>query len=281
MAITFPSTPVVGSSIYYSGRQWTYDGTSWNLSIGGTGQTRWSYQASGGETVISGNANIGTNVGNTLGYTVGNEEVYFNGVLLVRGSDYTAIDGATITLTSALLYGDVIDIIVYQSLTVSTGSGASALVKAKGDLSVGQIANLAGTLSVGSDGTVLVADSTATLGVSWQDYTITQLDDLHYLFDGIESRYYPTYQGSPVSISNPYRILLAINGIIQTVSLPEYVWQSPLSWDGFMVDSDGYISFSEVPPAGSTFWGRIEAGSNIAPTYTYPFKAVDLLLGAY
>jgi hypothetical protein len=282
MAITFPATPVVGSSIYYSGRQWTWDGTSWNLSIGGTGQVRWSYQASGGETVISGIANVGTNIGNTLGYTVGNEQVYFNGVLLVRGSDYTAYDGASITLTSALLYGDVVDIIVYQSLTVSTGGGgSSALVKAKGDLSVGQLPSLAATLSVGADGTILAADSSQTLGMGWQDYTVTPLDDIRYKFDGIESRYYPMYQGSVVTITNPYRLILSINGIIQTVSLPEYVWQSPLTWDGFMIDSEGYLSFSEVPPAGSTFWGVVNAGSNITPSYTYPFKAVDLLLGAY
>ena len=280
MAIQFPATPVVGSSIVYSGRQWTWDGTSWNLSIGGSGQIRWSYLASGGETSISGTANTGTNSGTTLGYTAGNEEVFYNGVLLVRGSDYTAVNGASLTLTFALLYGDVIDIVCYSALQVSTSSGSSALVKAKGDLSVGQIPSLAATLSVGADGTILAADSSQTLGMGWQDYTVTPLDDIRYKFDGIENRYYPMYQGSVVTITNPYRLMLSINGIIQTVGLPEYVWQSPLTWDGFMIDSEGYLSFSEVPPAGSTFWGVVNAGSNITPSYTYPFKAADILLGA-
>jgi hypothetical protein len=52
--------------------------------------------------------------------------------------------------------------------------------------------------------------------------------------------------------------------------------------DGFTIDSDGYIAFSEVPPAGATFSGKIVAGS---PTSTlnnrYPFRAADILLGAY
>jgi hypothetical protein len=100
-------------------------------------------------------------------------------------------------------------------------------------------------------------------------------------FDGIESRFQAKYQGVAQSVANPFRLLIAVNGIIQTVGTPEYVWQSMVNIDGYFVDSDGYISFSEVPPAGSTFDGRIEVG----PTTTninknYPFKALDILLGA-
>jgi hypothetical protein len=100
-------------------------------------------------------------------------------------------------------------------------------------------------------------------------------------FDGRESRFLPNYQGVPQSITNPFRLLITVNGIIQTVGTPEYVWQSMVNIDGYFVDSDGYISFSEVPPAGSTFDGRIVVG----PTTTtinknYPFKALDILLGA-
>jgi hypothetical protein len=278
MAIQFPATPALGASIYYSGRQWTWDGTSWNLVLGGANQTRWSYLASGGETTLSGVANTGTNTTTTLSYVVGNEEVYLNGVLMVRGNDYTATTQSSITFASALLFGDVVDVISYNTLTINTTG--SAQPTAKGDLSVGVIANVSNVLNVGADGTILAADSTATVGMSWQDYTIVPLDNLYYKFDGIENRFYPTYQGNLISITNPLRILITINGIIQTVSFPEYVWQSGMPMDGFMVDSDGYIAFSEAPPAGSTFYGRIEAGSNIVNYPTYPFKAVDILLGA-
>lgn len=111
---------------------------------------------------------------------------------------------------------------------------------------------------------------------------IIPLDDLEDDFDGIESRFLPLHCGEQVSIGNAFRLLLTINGIIQRVSYPEYVWGSPFGLDGFMVDDDGYLAFSEAPPAGSTFDARIMAGPATNTSNTkYPFKAMDILLGAY
>jgi hypothetical protein len=110
---------------------------------------------------------------------------------------------------------------------------------------------------------------------------IIPLDDLRYEFNDRDSRFIPKFQGEQVAINNPLRLLLTINGIIQTVDFPEYVWQSMLPREGFMVDSDGYIAFSEVPPAGSTFDARLMLGPNVNSIKKgYPFKAVDILLGA-
>jgi hypothetical protein len=110
---------------------------------------------------------------------------------------------------------------------------------------------------------------------------ITPIDDMRYQFDGIDSTFVPRYNGEFVTILNPLRILLTLNGTIQTVNFPEYVWGSPLSRDGFMVDSDGNFAFSEPPPAGSTFDGRVMAGTDDnSKTKVYPFRAVDILLGA-
>ena len=111
---------------------------------------------------------------------------------------------------------------------------------------------------------------------------IQPLDDLRYKFDGIESRFPLNWQGVLQAITNPFRLLITLNGIIQNVSLPEYVWGTPFSYDGLILDSDGYMSFSEVPPAGTTFTGMIQAGATTpVTTYSYPFKAMDILLGAY
>lgn len=111
---------------------------------------------------------------------------------------------------------------------------------------------------------------------------IVPIDNLTYQFDGIENRFLLTWQGLKQTISNPFRLLVTLNGIIQSVSLPEYVWGTPFSYDGFILDSDGYMSFSEVPPIGTTFVGRIQAGfATSTTTYSYPFKAMDILLGAY
>jgi hypothetical protein len=109
---------------------------------------------------------------------------------------------------------------------------------------------------------------------------IIPLDDIRGQFNGIDSRFQPKFQGETLSILNPLRLLLSVNGIIQTVDFPEYVWQSFLPKEGFMVDSDGYIAFSEVPPAGSTFDARLMPGPNINSVKKgYPFRAVDILLG--
>jgi hypothetical protein len=109
---------------------------------------------------------------------------------------------------------------------------------------------------------------------------IIPLDDIRAQFNGIDSRFQPKFQGETLSILNPLRLLLSVNGIIQTVDFPEYVWQSMLPREGFMVDSDGYIAFLEVPPAGSTFDARLMPGPNINSVKKgYPFRAVDILLG--
>ena len=133
----------------------------------------------------------------------------------------------------------------------------------------------------GTSAQYLMADGSVTTGGSSLPDIIT-LDTLQYKFDGVESRFKPTVQGVTQVITNPFTLLLSINGIIQSVNLPEYVWGTPFTMDGFMVDSDGYIAFSEVPPAGSTFFARIEAGPTTnSSNNLYPFKAMDILLGAY
>ncbi len=109
---------------------------------------------------------------------------------------------------------------------------------------------------------------------------IIPLDDLRYTFDGVESRFEPRFQGTKVDLYNPLRLMINLNGTVQTPSYPDYVWQSMLPLDGFMLDSDGWIAFTQVPPAGSTFDGRVMLGPNVNTIgKAYPFKAMDILLG--
>jgi len=53
----------------------------------------WRKTAAGGETSLSGY----DNASQALSYTPGQEQVYLNGILLVRGDDYTATNGTSIT----------------------------------------------------------------------------------------------------------------------------------------------------------------------------------------
>ena len=123
---------------------------------------QWRYTATGGETTLSGTDGFGL----SLSYTVGAEEVYINGVLLVRGTDYTASTGTSITGLTALVAGDVATVMSANSFNVANAIAAST-VTAKGDLIVANGASSVSNLAVGSDGTTLVANSSASTGVAW------------------------------------------------------------------------------------------------------------------
>jgi hypothetical protein len=111
---------------------------------------------------------------------------------------------------------------------------------------------------------------------------ITTIDDLSNYFNGYNSRFYPTYKGLPVTLQNPFNLLLTIDGIIQSVGSPDYVWQSVMPRVGFRIDNDGYIAFPEAIPVGSSFDARVLVGSSVTTqTKVYPFKAMDIVLGGY
>ena len=110
---------------------------------------------------------------------------------------------------------------------------------------------------------------------------ITPIDNMSNYFNGVTNRFQVTYQGVATNVKNPFRLMISVNGVVQTVNTPEYTWQSPIPYDGFFLDTDGFVNFSDIPIPGSTFDGRILAGSTTSTeTKNYPFRAVDLLIGA-
>ena len=143
-----------------------WDGDSWNQLAPQAVFFRWTKTAAGGETSLSGNDNNGVG----LSYNVGAMYLYLNGVLLVRGDDYVATTGTTITGLSALSAGDVVEILSLPALALGDVIPGS-IWQAKGDLLVGSASLTTGRLSVGTDGTVLMADSTQALGVKWDTIT--------------------------------------------------------------------------------------------------------------
>jgi hypothetical protein len=153
-----------------------YNGTSWDTVAGLGAQgaaatsssiTTWVKTASGGETSLTGNSDSST----TLAYTPGQEQVFINGVLQVRGSDYTATNGTSITGISALTAGDIATVTTVNAFSV-TGAVPLSTVTASGDLIVGTSAGAVGRLGVGSSGQVLSVSGgtptwTAPAGMSW------------------------------------------------------------------------------------------------------------------
>ena len=77
----------------------------------------WKYTGQGTELVLSGTDSYGQ----VLNFTPGSEQLFLNGVLLVRTQDYTpAANGLSITLPSQLAYGDFVQIYCYSNYSIST-----------------------------------------------------------------------------------------------------------------------------------------------------------------
>ncbi len=92
-----------------------WSGSAWGSISSAAEIYRYRYTASGGETSVSG---VDAN-GATLSYLVGKEQVYLNGVLLARTSDYTASNGTSISSLAALTAGDILEIITFTSFEVA------------------------------------------------------------------------------------------------------------------------------------------------------------------
>lgn len=111
---------------------------------------------------------------------------------------------------------------------------------------------------------------------------ILPLDNLANQFDGYSNRFYPTYSGIPVTTTNQFRYLITINGVVQDIFTKDYVWDGLIPKDGFRLDDDGMIAFTENVPTGSTFTGRLLVGPNTTTVNTlYPFDPIDMLLGGF
>ena len=142
---------------------WDAGTSAWEGITSAVSSTRWSKTMSGGETTLSSTDDNSV----SLSYTVGYEQVYLNGVLLVRGVDYTASTGTTITgLSPALAANDVAEVLSWTPYSVANALTVT-LVDAKGDLLVGTASDTIGRLAVGTNGYVLTADSTQSSGLKW------------------------------------------------------------------------------------------------------------------
>ena len=158
--------PLITGALYWNSvdnAMYAWTGSAWG-SISSTADIfRYRYTAAGGETSESGPDDNGV----TLSYLPGKEQVYLNGVLLVRSQDYTATNGTSITgLSPALSAGDVLEIITFTAFDVATAI-PNTILDAQGDLIVASSADTPGKLAVGTNGQVLTVSSTAALGVTW------------------------------------------------------------------------------------------------------------------
>jgi hypothetical protein len=148
-----------------SSTMFAWTGSAWGSISSTAAIYRYRFTATAGQTSVSGSDANGL----TLSYIAGKEQVYLNGVLLVRDTDYTASNGNSITSLAALAVNDVVEIITFTAFDLATAID-KALFDAKGDILVATAADTPGKLTVGANGYVLKANSATATGLEWGVY---------------------------------------------------------------------------------------------------------------
>ena len=180
---------MASASILNTSKQiYAYTGSNWiplNAQNNFAQIYRWQYTVVGGETSLSGNDDNGVN----LSYSPGYEYVYLNGILLVRGDDYTATNGTSITGLSPLNAASIIEILSFKSITI-----ADVYTKAQSDnkylTNINASANYltqssASTLYEPNIPYVSASPSTPTAGTLWIDSTDNETPTLK-VYNGTE-----------------------------------------------------------------------------------------------
>ena len=86
------------------------------------------------------------------GYRINELGVYRNGVRLVQGSDYTAVDGVTVTLQSGATTDDIIEFVIFDNFNIVDAIPANGNAVMGGDLTVGLTTIYSGTTGIVSTG---------------------------------------------------------------------------------------------------------------------------------
>ena len=100
----------------------------------------------------------------TGGYTIGQLDVYRNGVKLVDAEDYTARDGSSVTFINALNVSDDVEFVVFENFNVANAMGVSGDQTLAGSLDVTGIVTAQSGFNIGiqSGGEVINAGAAIT-----------------------------------------------------------------------------------------------------------------------
>tara|TARA_B100000927_G_scaffold151762_1_gene122322 strand:+ start:419 stop:1138 length:720 start_codon:yes stop_codon:yes gene_type:complete len=109
----------------------------------------------------------------TGGYRINQVAVFRNGVRLADGSDYTARDGATVTLLSAATVGDVLEFQIFDDFRV-----ADAIVAAEANQTINGNLTVTGTI------TGLTSVTGAMIGISSAGTSVGAAKTLNFIGAG-------------------------------------------------------------------------------------------------
>jgi hypothetical protein len=167
------------------------------------------------------------------------------------------------------------------SNTVSNSSTSGALIVSggtgiAGNLNVGGNVNVAGTTTLSN----IVLPDTSYINSA----TVYDLDDISYATDGFTNSFRPTYNQNTVTITNPWQLLITVDGAVQPAFDNNYdtIWfgLALTASRGYTVDTTGNIKFADCPAQGSSIMARTVVGSPNPTKKVYPFKPLDILLGS-
>jgi hypothetical protein len=209
-----------------------------------------------------------------LAYTPTKVHVYHNGIRLVDGTDYTATDGSTITLTNAAQNGDEVVVISYATFqtsdTVSAANGGTFAgnVSMNGTLDVTGATTLTGQLNTGS--ILPSTDNASDLGS-----TSKRFQDLHLSggisFDEDPSLVTGSVTGKTLDDVESGLWTATIGGTGGDPTSVTYLAQSAMYTKvGDIVTVTGTIGFSTYTGGSGTLKivGLPYAAANVAPNYT-------------
>ena len=100
------------------------------------------------------------------GYRINELGVYRNGVRLVQGQDYTAVDGSTVTLVNGCTVDDVVEFQIFDSFNIADAIGSNGNQTMGGDLTVGVSTLYSGATGILSTNTIYaetIGDTRSTI----------------------------------------------------------------------------------------------------------------------
>ena len=232
----------------------------------------WRKTMSGGETSLSGY----DNASQALSYTPGQEQVYLNGILLVRGDDYTATNGTSVTGLSALAASDFVQINCYNNFSVAsvpsqniTGTIAnnqlqnSAITINGSAISLGGSVTLAGDIeSVTATSPLTGGGSTGALTVGIQEASTSQRGSVQ-LSDSTSTTS-SVLAATPTAVKSAYD--LADGAIPKTLTTTKgdiivATGNATLVRQG--VGSDGQVLTADSTQADGVIWSTPSSGAPV------------------
>ena len=130
-------------------------------------------------------------------YTVGNIQVYQNGVLLKDTTDYTATNGTSVVLAAGATAGDSVDVVAYATFTIT-----DTYTKAQADARYSQVANNLSDLTSAATALTNLGVTSTAAELNLLDGVTATTAEINYV-DGVTSniqtqldaKMTPTYTG--------------------------------------------------------------------------------------